>query len=727
MKQVCLLFIFCFTPTLSAQVIPLNRQVNWSQAGLDYPLPNPQLLANVIDFGATGNGSNNDSPAVAAAIASLGGNAGVVYFPVGNYRLTATISLPAGVVLRGESAQNSRLLFDQSSSGANGINIGGSASGSFVAVTAGYTKESSSITVSDAGNFTIGGYAELVQDNNPVWDTNPASWASESKGQMVKISGIEGNILQLAYPLRIDYDAGFSPRIRPINMAKNAGIECLYLERLADSNTGAGYNISFNFAANCWVKGVHSNKSVGAHISITASTDVEVTGCYLHHAFTYDGSGTRGYGVMLNHHSGQCLVADNVFEHLRHAMSVKEGANGNVLAYNYAFDGYRSEIPYNFAADISLHGHYAYANLLEGNICELFWIDDYWGPSGPYNTVFRNRFTTYGIYMTSSGSNMQHFVGNEVTSTTFLQGFYNIVGSNHIQHGNNIKGTITPSGTGTLPDASYYLTQAPDFWNIAGSWPSIGIPNALNSGTIPAKVRFQAGNYTTCPVHLPPVRVKIQVFLQGAYTGTGTMSNTLRSNNLLPLQQPFNRPPWNYSGTEAADTPGSIPANATDWVLIEVRDAANPYVIVERRAVWLLQSGVVTDLDNSPNGVSFYTLTENAAYYLCLRTRNHMAVISANPVTLPNTTIFSFGNPANVWQGTTQLANVGNGYYALWAADMNANGTITMHDYNLFALQVTAPALLYDPADCNLDGIINEQDFTLYRQNAGVIGVNEIR
>ncbi|HRI27332.1 MAG TPA: glycosyl hydrolase family 28-related protein [Chitinophagales bacterium] len=729
MKKVCsaLIFYFCWIQ-LCGQVIPQNRQVEWYLAGLDYLLPNPPTVVNVLDYGATGNATTNDSPAVAAAIAALGGVAGVVYFPAGNYRLTGTITLPSGVVLRGESAQTARLLFDQPSSGTYGINVSGSATGSFTPVVSGFTKGSTAITVSDATAFTVGSYAELLEDNNPAWDTNPATWAANSKGQIVKISGKgEGNTLLLAYPLRIDYDATFSPRIRPINPATNAGIECLYVERLADSNTGAGYNISFNFATNCWVKGIHSNKSVGAHISITASTDIEVTGCYIHHAFTYDGSGTRGYGVMLNHHSGQCLVANNVFERLRHAMSVKQGANGNVLAYNYAFDGYRSEFPNNFAADINLHGHYAYANLFEGNICELFWIDDYWGPSGPYNTIFRNRFTTYGIYMTSSGSNMQHFVGNEVTSTAFLQGFYTITGSNHIQHGNNIKGTITPSGTGTLADVSYYLTQPPDFWNITGVLPTIGIPNPLNSGTNPARARFVAGEQTVCPLHIPPVRVRAQAFLQGAYTGAGAMHNILRANNLLPLQQPFNQAPWNYAGTESLNSLTDIPANTTDWVLLEVRHPANPTQVVERRAAFLLQNGDIVDIDNSPDGVLFTSLAPNAPYHLCLKTRNHLPVISAAPLLLPNAAPFNFGNPAVVNMGAQQLVNMGAGYHALWAADINANGVINVHDFTMYATQFAAPAQPYLSADCNLDGVVNLQDFTLFRQNAGIIGVNEVR
>jgi hypothetical protein len=39
---------------------------------------------------------------------------------------------------------------------------------------------------------------------------------------------------------------------------------------------------------------------------IENSTNIEVRSSYFHDAFTYDGSGTRGYGVTINNHSGHC-------------------------------------------------------------------------------------------------------------------------------------------------------------------------------------------------------------------------------------------------------------------------------------------------------------------------------------------------------------------------------------------------------------------------------------
>jgi hypothetical protein len=267
-------------------------------------------------------------------------------------------------------------------------------------------------------------------------------------------------------------------------------------------SSAAGANIVISLAANCHVRGIESDKSVSAHVDIFQSTRILVEGSYFHHAFDYDGGSKRGYGVILNSHSGECLVTNNIFRFLRHAMMVKTGANGNVFSYNYSREVNRSEPISNYGGDISLHGHYAYANLFEGNIVQNIMIDHAWGPSGPYNTFFRNRAELYGIIFTAGDtthSNSQHIVGNDIN---YFLGQYTITGTGHIQHGNNHKGTIKPPGTGTLNDTSYYLTDEPVFWSVSNSWPSLGIPNVLGAGTNPARYRWAnpASGLTICPL-----------------------------------------------------------------------------------------------------------------------------------------------------------------------------------------------------------------------------------
>jgi hypothetical protein len=412
-----LIAIFFCVYSLTAQVIPLSQRVDWEQAGFQGEIPDPSLIASVKDFGAIGDGITNDYNAIQAAINSLNGNSGVVFFPVGSYLLKSSLSLPSGVILRGESSTKSILKFTLSSSGYDCIKISRNQTSSFIPIASGYSKGSASVVVNDASSFHPGDYAEIRQQNGS-WDIDPKSYATYCMGQVVKIAGISGNTISFHKPLRIDYDASLTPQIRKIDPVKNVGIEYLQIERTNDATpgSGGGYNIHFLYAANCWVKSVESNKSIGSHILADVSTHIEVTGCYFHDAYTYEGTATRGYGVTLIQHSGECLVENNIFKHLRHAMMVKQGANGNVFGYNYSIEPTRSEQFSDYGGDISLHGHYAFANLFEGNIVQNIHIDQTGGPSGPYNTFFRNRTELYGIWMTAGAvqSDKQNFVGNEV-------------------------------------------------------------------------------------------------------------------------------------------------------------------------------------------------------------------------------------------------------------------------------------------------------------------------
>ena len=505
LKFLILLIITALSVRGQAQIIPESQRVNWSNAGFSGEIPNPSLIVNVIDFGAIGNGATNDYQAIIDAINSLNGSEGVVYFPPGNFLVQSTLSLPNNIILRGEMPEFTTLSFNLGGVSSSCISVSGSIATDFQAINSGYIKGSNLITIADASVFSIGDFAEIREENGS-WDSNPISWGDYSVGQIVKITNVSGNEIEIEEALRIDYEVGLNPEIRKIIPRSNVGIECLKIVREDNPGAGAGYNIYFGLSNNCWVNGVESDVSAGSHIMINTSIGIEVSGCFIHDAFLYDGAATHGYGVTLNHHCGDCLIENNIFKHLRHAMMVKTGANGSVFAYNYSIEAIRSEPISDFSGDISLHGHYPFANLFEGNIVQNLIIDHYWGPSGPYNTFFRNRIDWYGIIMTppeGASTNEQNFVGNEVTEggyNFFIQLYYGLYyilnGTGHFTHGNNIDGEIKPPNTNYLTDTSYYLSGTPEFWNVNSELPSIGIPNVLNSGTIPAKERFlEGGNF----------------------------------------------------------------------------------------------------------------------------------------------------------------------------------------------------------------------------------------
>ena len=185
-------------------------------------------------------------------------------------------------------------------------------------------------------------------------------------------------------------------------------------------------------------------------------------------------------------------------------MLLQAGANGNVFSYNYAFDPYWSNFPTNSGGDIVLHGNGPFLNLFEQNIVQNIIIDNSHGPNGRYNTFFRNRAELYGLYFSASNSPSQNIIANEITKTTAPYSLINfrIQGTDHFLYANNNKGTISPTSPGTLPETSFYYTQAPSFLPNS-SFAKIGYPNNLGAASIPAEQRAtQSQRSPTCTTNI---------------------------------------------------------------------------------------------------------------------------------------------------------------------------------------------------------------------------------
>ena len=467
-----------------AQTISADRMVNWSFAGLRQTFQVTHKV-NVKTFGAKGDGLSDDTQAVKKALASLKTQGSELYFPKGSYLIREMLTLSNGVVINGEGSTNSHLIFDSGTKSMNCLQLVGRKGLNFTSLTQVPKKGDSNIKVKDVSKFKQGDFIELRQANGS-WDKKPRDWADFAVGQILKVVKISGSTLFVDRPIRIDYDKKLNPEVATFEPLMNAGVQNISIDRMNFPKQGTNVNFNIKYAVNCWVKGVEGKKSVGSHVLVSASSNIEISGCYFHHAFDYSGSATKGYGVALLHHSGECLVVNNVFQHLRHSMMVKQGANGNVFAYNYSFEPTRKEFISNYSGDISLHGHFPFANLFEGNVVQNIMVDQYWGESGPDNTIFRNRVELYGIIYAPKAGNDHNIVGNEITNTSFLMGKLFVPGSGHFFEGNALR----KKGDRVKPQSLYYKTK-PSFWNKNLPFPAIGEPNSFNENDIPALKRVK--------------------------------------------------------------------------------------------------------------------------------------------------------------------------------------------------------------------------------------------
>jgi hypothetical protein len=397
-------------------------------------------------------------------------------------------------VLKGAGADSTYFVFDLANASTNCINLQGTADPVFQPLTGGYTLGSNYVICNNAGSqFSSGDYIEMRQLNG-TWNSNPATWAEYSVGHLSRVTSVSGDTLFLVDALRMSLDASLSPEIRKIYPVTNAGLECFRLSRTDSLAPGTNYGMYLFKAWNCLIKGVESYKSIGAHLLAEVAAHCEIRDSYFHEAYTYDGANTRGYGVVMGEHACSNKIENSVFRKLRHAMMIKQGANGNVFGYNYSREVLRTEFPSNASGDISVHGHYPYANLFEGNVCQNIAVDQAWGPSGPRNVFFRNRAELYGFIITSGTiqSDSQAVVGNTIPSFAPFTGLYLFNGSGHFTYGNTVQGVIQPSGTSSLSDSSCYLDSVPDFMYTVNGFPPIGTGGS-GAETNAAKLRFTNG------------------------------------------------------------------------------------------------------------------------------------------------------------------------------------------------------------------------------------------
>jgi len=186
-------------------------------------------------------------------------------------------------------------------------------------------------------------------------------------------------------------------------------------------------------------------------------------------------------------------------------------------------------------------------------------------------------------------------------------------------------------------------------------------------------------NISTSPVwyfstyDLPVVKLKCKVFLQGP-NNNGVMTTSLNSQGFLPHKQPYNILPWNYPGTERVL---NIPRDVVDWLLLELRNSTTE--VAATRSTFLNNDGNIVDLDGiSP--VKFYGVS-GGNYYIVIKHRNHLPIMSATPVPLSNDNTYDFTINSDQFYGGVNATNeIETGVWGMIAGDGNGNGEVQNDD-----------------------------------------------
>jgi len=212
------------------------------------------------------------------------------------------------------------------------------------------------------------------------------------------------------------------------------------------------------------------------------------------------------------------------------------------------------------------------------------------------------------------------------------------------------------------------------------------------------------------PIGVTVKGVDILVFLEGPFSGT-QMSTGLNSGDQIPVLQPYNTTPWNYSGTETADPIPNI--DVVDWVLIELRDAesaglATPATMIARQAALLLDDGSVVGVDGS--SILQFNNTLEHKLFIVVWHRNHIGIITANAVPRAggiHSCDFSTAI-TKVYNGGAGYKEIVTGVYGMVGGDSNADGHINAADKTLWTNDAGTKG--YKATDNNMDVQVNNQD-----------------
>lgn len=209
--------------------------------------------------------------------------------------------------------------------------------------------------------------------------------------------------------------------------------------------------------------------------------------------------------------------------------------------------------------------------------------------------------------------------------------------------------------------------------------------------------------------------LNLKAYIEGPFNGS-QMTTTLNSEGLLPLAQPFNSNPsslWYYTGSESVV---SIPnANTTDWILVELRQTAGgastatSATMIARQAGFIQKNGNITGLDGSSNLRIPVGIDQNL--YLVVWQRNHLGIMSSNPLTISNGVYtYDYTTAASkVYGGSAGYKEINPGIWGMVGGDADADGLINDNDKNLI-WQIQAGLGSYLSGDFNLDGQVDNRD-----------------
>lgn len=476
-------------------ILDTNRAIDWSSAGVTGGIPqNRNTVCATFSPGATAAQIN-------AQLQSAACQNKVVQLNAGTFTLNVGLDFAghSNVTLRGAGPNQTKLIFSDNTACLGSwthicirstnlsyyADSGGQEPAHVATWSSGYSKGSTSITVSNTTGLSAGMYVMLEQVND-ISDTGGIYVCGTSgicvqqgstingrntrgQRQLVRVTNINGSTLTITSGVYMpNFRSSQSPSVWWGNsgtMISGNGVEDLTIDA-THSNGNNGSNLAFLFSSDCWAKNIRSINapSPDSHVKIYTSAHITVRDSYFVGSQNDAGASTN-YGIDMK---GSCdaLIENNITQHRTTAL-ISNGDQGSVWAYNFTIDDHydaNGTAPGWMQASSYSHEIGNGMVLHESNVDVGIKADTIHGTSNLF-TYFRNY--SYGF---EAGKTAQT---NPVILHT-NQRYYNFVG--------NVLGTAGYHNT-------YQAGSETSIWRLNVSYG--GIPS--DSVTVPSLLRW--GNY----------------------------------------------------------------------------------------------------------------------------------------------------------------------------------------------------------------------------------------
>jgi len=232
------------------------------------------------------------------------------------------------------------------------------------------------------------------------------------------------------------------------------------------------------------------------------------------------------------------------------------------------------------------------------------------------------------------------------------------------------------------------------------------------------------------------IQFDVKAMLEGPYDPTQSKMTTILNTErgLLPGQtpsselaaptpagQPYNLPPWNYTGREGVNfNDTDYQPTVVDWVLVSLRTGVDKASEVARVAALLHEDGCIETLENHPLATSY-----QGPFYIVIEHRNHMGIMSPTPVAVVNGVLQHDFTAQDSYTalgvGAGQKAIFG--MYQMFAGDYDQVSDAFSYDITggdkIIWEESNGQFDIYIPADFNLDGDVNGADKIPWEVNNG--------